>query len=85
MLTGGPTPMDEIHATPSTLYQLRVVSLDLSMTFDLHGLSGSPVGLTLLLMRYTSAEQSFAMRTGSVLHLVCGRDTHKGRKKTILS
>lgn len=63
MLTGGPTPMDEIHATPSTLYQLRVVSLDLSMTFDLHGLSGGPVGLTLLLMSYTSAEQSFAMRT----------------------
>lgn len=55
--------MDKTHATPSTLYQLRVVSLDLSMTFDLHGLSGSPVGLTLLLMSYTSAEQSFAMRT----------------------
>lgn len=58
-----PTPMDTIHATLSTLHQLHVVSLDLSMTFDLHGLSGSPVGLTLLLVNYTSAEQSFGMRT----------------------
>lgn len=56
MLTGVPTPMDTVHATVSTLYQLHAVSLDLSMTFDLHGLSGSPVGLSLLLVNYTSAE-----------------------------
>lgn len=56
MLTGVPTPMDTIHATVSTLYQLHAVSLDLSMTFDLRRLSGSPVGLSLLLKNYTSAE-----------------------------
>lgn len=56
MLTGVPTPMDTIHATVSTLYQLHAVSLDLLMTFDLHGLSGSPVGLSLLLMNYASGE-----------------------------
>lgn len=56
MLTGVPTPMDTIHATVSTLYQLHAVSLDLSMTFDLRGMSGSPAGLSLLLENYTSAE-----------------------------
>lgn len=53
MLTGVPTPMDTIHATVSTPYQLHVVSLDLSMTFDLRRLSGSPAGLSLLLKSYT--------------------------------
>lgn len=44
MLTGVPTPMDTIHATVSTLYQLHAVSLDLSMTFDLRRLLRKPCG-----------------------------------------
>lgn len=48
-------PVDTLHATVSTPYQVHTGQLDLSMTSDLHGLSGNPVGLSSLPgMRYTS-------------------------------
>ena len=84
MLTGVPTPMDTIHATVSTPYQLHVVSLDLSMTFDLRRLSGSPAGLSLLLKSYTLLNK--ALLWGLVPCLVCvcvrlcGKDTHKEKQ-----